>query len=139
MALAMTLRAGQDIYVGDSRVVVSAIKDAFNFRIKLENGTHLWLNEQEWSTVYPGVRMQAGIPRSSRSHSLVVLLVDAPGLPIVRGSLINKAKEVCHTCNGSGKLSVRENCPFCGGFGCRECVEGYVVVKSTCPDCNKGD
>lgn len=141
MALVLSMRAGHDFYVGDRRVVVSWIDSPFRFGLKLDDGGHISLTDDKWETVFPGVRMQAGIPRNQDATNLVRVVIDAPDIPIVRGSLYRKPSEAtgeCETCHGKGTLKSKAPCAACGGHGCSSCQgTGQVTSTFKCPDCGE--
>lgn len=145
MALVLTLRSGHDFYVEGKRVVVSWIDSPYRFGVKLPNGTGMTLTDTKWTKVFDGVSMQAGTPRNQDSHSIVRVVIDAPGIEILRGEIYRKnhfrseSTSSCETCKGTGELSDKTGCPACMGHGCVLCEnKGFVVRKFKCPECSEG-
>lgn len=137
MALVLSLRVGHDFYVDNKRVVVAWIDSPYRFGIKKDNGVVITLTEDQWQQVFDGVRMQAGIPRNPDSASLVRVVIDAPGIDVVRGDLYRKkGSQSCSTCQGTKVLKDRVPCQSCSGFGCSKCGgSGFVASDFKCPDC----
>lgn len=136
MALVLSLRIGQDFYVGDSRVVVSWIDSPFRFGLKVGDEGSKVVTDADWITLMPGVRVMAGIPKSQYQQSIVAVAIDAPGKEVLRGALYHRKKESCETCLGVGELKTKEVCQGCGGFGCKQCGgSGAVLTSFVCPDC----
>lgn len=141
MSLVLAMRVGQDFYVGDNRVVVAWCDSPFRFGLKRGDGTTAVVTDDKWAILFPGVRVQAGIPRNADAKKLVKVQFDAPGVSIVRGALYRNLAStqdpLCGTCHGTGELHARETCPNCSGFGCSKCMGGMVATSFKCPDCNK--
>jgi hypothetical protein len=141
MALVLSLRSGHDFYVGDDHVVVTWIDSPFRFGLKLNSERNVTLTDKEWTPIFDGVRMQAGIPRNQESMSLVRVVIDAPELTVLRGSLYRQGNDAdstekfCQTCNGTKTLSRPLRCPDCLGHGCDKCNKGEIVETFKCPEC----
>lgn len=141
MALVLSLRTGHDFYVDGQRVVTSWIDSPYRFGLKLPSGLSVTLTDDVWVEVFPGVKMQAGTPRNQDVKSLVRVVIDAPGIEIVRGELYRKGSSAvvsnsnCETCKGTKVLSNYEQCPKCHGDGCSSCSKGKIRVEFVCPDC----
>lgn len=147
MALVLTLREGHDFYVGHNRVVVQKPISAMEFPLLLHDGSQVMVNGDGWTEIEKGVRVQAGIPRDLLG-SIVRLIIDAPGVKILRGDLYHdrrktapapkpkyQTKDVCTTCKGRRYLVADSICPICKGHGCSNCNKGKVTHKFACPDC----
>lgn len=138
MSLVLALRAGQDVFVGDKRVVVSWVDTPFKFGLRLEDGSMATVTDTDWTQIQKGVKVQAGIPRNQDSTSVVRLQFDAPGVTIVRGALYRKASNThCNSCGGTGLLKEKVSCEKCGGFGCSACNAGSITRSFKCPDCEE--
>lgn len=140
MSLILAMRVGQDFYVGEERVVVAWSDTPYRFGLKKADGKTVITTDNGWATLFPGVRVQAGIPRNADSKQLVKVQFDAPpSVPIVRGALYRnlslKSTLPCGTCHGTGQLTTRVTCDSCGGFGCSKCMGGMVATSFKCPDC----
>ena len=143
MALVISMRVGQDFYIADQRVVVSWIESPYKFGLKLGGELHI-VNDLDWTTIYPGVRVMAGTPRNQYQNTIVKVMVEAPGMTVLRGQLYRgpggeKPKvEECKTCLGTKKLKNKLPCPDCGGHGCKGCsYSGSVLEEFQCPDCGE--
>lgn len=136
MALVISLRQGDDLYVGDRRLVVNHIHSPYRFNVRREDGHVFTLNTEDWDEVFQDVFVQAGIPRKSPNIRNVALVIDAPGEVVLRGGLYRREVEGnCETCKGTRKLSHTSTCSKCNGAGCSSCVKGQVVIHFVCPDC----
>ena len=139
MALALSMRVGHDLYIGDHKLVIDWIESPFRFGVSLGDGRKAVLNQDSWTEIYPGVTAQAGVPRNQNSQKIVSLVVTAPGIKITRGSLMRRGNgdpDSCLTCKGTKELFDKVACSKCLGFGCDVCKQsGYVGTAFKCPDC----
>jgi len=131
MSLVLTFRDGQEFFVGDVRVSVTS--GPTGITLMADGGATCALSPDNWTTLLPGAKVKQGVPKSKRA-GLSVVLVDAPGLPILRSKLY-EVTPPCLSCKDKKSITVKEPCPACSGYGCGECVKGYISVTSKCPDC----
>ncbi len=138
MALALSLRIGHDFYAGGNRGVIHKILSVSDFTVRFDDGRVIKMESEKWVEPFPGIKMQAGIPRNQSSSKLIVLVIDAPGVTVVRGELYRKSTKVnCSSCNGLGMLTDKVTCTLCKGHGCKRCEgTGYTLSKFKCPDCS---
>lgn len=137
MALVLAMRSGHDFYVGDRRAVISWVDSPYKFGVKRDDGTVITVTDDSWGEIYPGVKVQAGVP-SNQQAKVVRVVFQADGVRVLRGDVFRKAPKPrgnCETCHGAGVINTREVCESCGGFGCAKCDEGLVLITSKCPDC----
>ena len=140
MALVLSMRVGHDLFVGDSRVVVSWVESPYKFGLKKEDGSTLVVTDNEWTPLLAGVKVQAGTPRNQESSKIVRLSIDAPGVRVMRGPLYRKmnSEKVCETCKGRKELTSAVECDKCQGHGCPSCKgTGKVKLSFKCPDCGE--
>lgn len=135
MALAISMREGHDFYIGEAHFQVYKITNAREFSVSEVDGPLHLVNDMAWTPVGGGVRIQAGIPRNPDNPKLVRVVIDAPGIPVVRGELARRTQK-CPTCSGTGTLTQTIFHKACDGHGCSLCGKGYVVDEFKCPDCS---
>lgn len=134
MPLVLAMKKGQDFYVGATRIVVTGITKR-GFTAKIGETPHKITTY--WREVFDGVHLSASI-RHSGCGEVVRVMIDAPGLKIVRGALHHTDHGLgpCLVCKGSGQLYTKVTCPGCKGFGCNLCVGGSIKESFGCPECS---
>lgn len=136
MALILSLKEGDDFYVGDDQLIVSSVSNNGTCTIHRGQGVGGYTIGTDWKAVAQGVRLSATLASKDLVGSIRVR-IDAPGKPIVRGPSYRRAKKGpdCKSCGGAGKLFQKLKCPSCNGFGCSSCVGGFIKESFVCPDC----
>jgi len=138
MALVLAMRSGHDFFVNGRRAVISWVDSPYRFGVKRDDGVVVTVTDEGWGEVYPGVKLQAGVP-SNPQAKVVRVVFDAKGVKVLRGDIYRKTKVKasgpCGTCHGSGVINTRGVCVGCGGFGCSKCSKGLVFITLKCPDC----
>lgn len=82
MSLVLSLRAGQDFYVGDTQVVVHEVLNEHHFKVRIGDKT-LDVTDAESVEALPDVFMSAG---DRPQHGLARVAIDAPQeILILRG------------------------------------------------------
>lgn len=135
MALAISMREGHDFYVGESHFQVYKITSAREFSLTEIDGPLHIVTDTDWTTVGKGMRIQAGIPRNPDNPKLVRVVIDAPGISVIRGDLSRRTQK-CPSCSGRGTLTQHITHKHCGGHGCLTCKSGVVEETFKCPDCS---
>lgn len=136
MALILTLRKGHDFYVGGRRIVVGRIYSGVNFAVKNDEDKVFNVGEDEWTEVYPGVALQAAIPRDQFSPAVRVAIEAPEEKKILRGEVYRATKRpTCDSCKGKGVLTQMVLHNACDGRGCGKCNKGYLSDVFVCPDC----
>lgn len=142
MALILSLRQGNDFYVGERQFVCSHVgqetDDAQGYYCKftLSEGAKKWPIEiGEWADLGDGISISVGVRRRMKGR-LASVMIRTDGSKVQRGDLYRKELDSsCTLCNGTKKIVVREICQQCHGFGCHACKGGSLNVVSTCPEC----
>ncbi len=90
MPLVMSMRAGQDFYVGDDRVVMGAVRGKLGFDVFVEkSGSTHHITEDEAAEILLDVFVSAG-PRPV-SGSARVVIEAPPEITILRGDRYREA------------------------------------------------
>lgn len=87
MALVLSMRRGDDVYVGDRRFVVSAIENPYKFSLTSDDGNTLTIDYVRWVPLpgFKDVYVIAGTPKSQYMPRAVSLVIDAPQVEVLRG------------------------------------------------------
>lgn len=91
MALVLSLRGGEEFYVGDERVVVTNVRRKADFDIATDHGLFT-MNPETWIEFLPGAKATVSEHQPEDSR-LVRLVLNAPGLKIGRVKPHNEGGE----------------------------------------------
>lgn len=141
MPLVISLRQGHGFHAGSSYVEVAKVRSAYSFSVRADNQLVLAVEQDEWTQVLPGVRVQAGVPQHQEGK-VVRVIIDAPGMKIIRSGAkdpVQLIARACEVCNGTKMLSTQTTCAVCQGHGCSACNHGKITVGFKCPECNTGE
>jgi hypothetical protein len=96
MAIVLTLKPKQDVFVGDTQMVLKDIESPTKAVIAYE-GKEFTVGPDDWVTMMDGCEVRLGRPRehwTAESRKEVRLQFEAPGQLVLRGSSYrNKRKE----------------------------------------------
>lgn len=95
MAIALTLRQHQDVYVGDSQVILKHIESQ-NFAVLQFQGDSYEVSPLEWVSLRSGCQVRIGAPRENwpgRYRHEIRIQFEAPDFLVLRGSSYRNKRE----------------------------------------------
>jgi hypothetical protein len=94
MPLVLSLRQGDDFYVGKRRVEVWACTGRVKFQLKLDNGVVFNVSDEESIEILDDVFVSAGNRAGRPQHGIACVSIDAPReISIVRGDRYREAAQ----------------------------------------------
>lgn len=133
MILPLGFKKGDDVYFGDSRVVIKAILKDLTTIVAV--GTEEYrVTTLSWVEILPSVKVMVKVSDKPKGNWITLLIDSGGSTKVLRGRLY-RAGPKCGTCNGTGTLTQYHLCSHCGGVGCQHCVKGRVGDSFKCPDC----
>lgn len=136
MALVLSLRSGEDFYIGNQRVAVMGMPSPQATKLKVGAEKPKTVTQSEWINLLGNVKVRLGLSRNPESK-VVRMMIEAPGKKVMRGSIYRKNGGQCSTCNGKKVLHDRVPCKNAKcGPGCTCKGTGFIKQDFKCPDCS---
>lgn len=91
MALILSLREGDDFYVGDSRILLTKIAGPRQFTVETPDGSHWGIVDDRMTEVMPDVLVSSGTQGTSTQ---VRVVIEAPReIRILRGAKYREGRD----------------------------------------------
>jgi hypothetical protein len=95
MAIVLTLKPKQDVYIGEDQVVLKDIESLTRATLSYHGQDH-HIGPEEWVTLTKGCQVRLGRPRdhwTAESRKEVRVQFEAPDMLVLRGSTYRNRKE----------------------------------------------